>query len=153
MIAEKDILNIQKSWGEGLLKIVEKHQKQEDYILEASNFIERLYAYNLGEVLFKPTLAANQQFRLTREGALSYFVGNNLRFPEDSGFALKEWKAIRWENASIKIYGEFAIAMGNYYFLEPSDNELKVEFSFAYRLDSSGSLKIILHDSHLPYNS
>ena len=45
------------------------------------------------------------------------------------------------------------MAMGNYYFLETSDNELKVEFSFVYRLDHSGGLKIILHDSHLPYNS
>lgn len=152
MIAESDILHIQKLWSDGLLKIVETHQKEENFILEASNFIDTMYAYDSGEVLFKPTLASEQQFRFTKEGALSYFVGHNLKFPEDSGFALKGWQSIRWENARIKIYGDIAISIGNYYFLKPSGDELKVEFSFVYKLDKSGGLKIILHDSHLPYS-
>ena len=38
---------------------------------------QSLYAYYLGEVLFKPTLAVKQQFRPTFEGALSYFVASN----------------------------------------------------------------------------
>ena len=40
--------------------------------------------------------------------------------------------------------------MGNYYFGN-SDGEIKVEFSFAYKKDNNGKLKIILHDSHFPY--
>jgi hypothetical protein len=46
-----------------------------------------------------------------------------------------------------------AVAMGNYYFT-PVDggNEVKVEYSFAYTRDNNGKLKIILHDSHLPYS-
>ena len=40
--------------------------------------------------------------------------------------------------------------MGNYYFGN-SDEEIKVEFSFAFKKDIKGKLKIILHDSHFPY--
>ena len=45
-----------------------------------------------------------------------------------------------------------AYAMGNYYFKDSSGQELKVEFSFVYILDDEKKLKIVLHDSHLPYN-
>jgi hypothetical protein len=40
--------------------------------------------------------------------------------------------------------------MGNYYFTK-DDVELKVEFSFVFKKDDNGILRIILHDSHLPY--
>jgi len=45
-----------------------------------------------------------------------------------------------------------AAAMGNYYFTPANGGEeVKVEYSFAYTKDKDGKLKIILHDSHLPY--
>ena len=40
--------------------------------------------------------------------------------------------------------------MGNYYFTN-EDGDLKVEFSIVYKKDTENNLKIILHDSHLPY--
>ena len=40
--------------------------------------------------------------------------------------------------------------MGNYYF-KNADGDLKVEFSFVYKKDDFGNIKIVLHDSHLPY--
>ena len=150
MITTEEVLSIQEKWSYGLLKIVEKHQNNNDYNQEAINFIENLYAYNLGEVLFKPTLASDSQFRLDQESALSYFVGDNKNYPEDVGFALKGWTKIRWENVGIQIFSDCAIAMGNYYFTN-NEGELKVEFSFVYKKDESGAIKIVLHDSHLPY--
>jgi hypothetical protein len=73
-------------------------------------------------------------------------------YPEDHGFAIKPWTAIRWESAGVKISGNMAVAMGNYYFT-PANNgdEVKVEYSFAYIKDVDGKLRIVLHDSHLPY--
>ena len=42
--------------------------------------------------------------------------------------------------------------MGNYYFTPAKGgDDVKVEYSFAYTKDKDGKLKIILHDSHLPY--
>ena len=152
MITKQEVLNIQKKWSDGLLKIAEKHLNNSDYKQQAIIFIESLYGYDLGEVLFKPTLASDSQFRLDQQAALSYFIGANKNYPEDVGFALKGWTNIRWENAGIKVFSDCAICMGNYYFLnDKMIAELKVEFSFVYKKDLSGVLKIVMHDSHLPY--
>ena len=63
---------------------------------------------------------------------------------------MKPWTKIRWENSGIQLFQNIATAMGNYYFTK-DDVELKVEFSFVFKKDDDGILRIILHDSHLPY--
>jgi hypothetical protein len=42
------------------------------------------------------------------------------------------------------------MVMGNYFFTSPEGDEVKVEFSFAYILDSEGVLRIQLHHSSMP---
>ncbi len=150
MITENEVIDTQKSWSDGLLKIVSKHKNNEDYIKETHDFIDNIYDYNNGSVLFKPTLASDSQFRLSKESAVSYFIGNNDKYLEDTGFALKGWDNVIWENAMIKLEGDIAIAMGNYFFLNGSE-KLKVEFSFVFKKYDDGIIKILLHDSHLPY--
>ena len=150
MITEEEVFSAQKHWSDGLIKISNNHKNNLDYISQAINHIDRLYDYSDGKVLFKPTLARDIQFRNTKEGALSYFVANNDNFPEDNGFALKGWTDVRWENSGIQIFDNIAIAMGNYFFTN-NEGTIMVEFSFVYRKDIQGNLKIILHDSHLPY--
>ncbi len=152
-ITEQEVLDAQKIWGEGIVRIGKVYTEEGDYKAEAKKHIADLYGYNLGTVLFKPTLAAEKQFRTTEEGALSYFVGHNENFPEDHGFAIKPWSAVRWESTGIKTEGNMAIAMGNYYFT-PADggDEVKVEYTFAYTKDDEGALRIIMHGSHLPYS-
>jgi hypothetical protein len=93
-----------------------------------------------------------QQFRTGFQGALSYFTGGDKNYPEDHGFAIKPWSNVRFENAGIKIIGNMAVAMGNYYFTPAEGGDIvKAEYSFAYTKDKEGILKIILHDSHIPY--
>jgi hypothetical protein len=58
------------------------------------------------------------QFRLTFEGAKSYFIGETVRFSEDSGFALQPWTNVRFENASVILNDNTATAMGNYFFTQ-----------------------------------
>ena len=89
MITENEVIDTQKSWSDGLLKIVSKHKNNEDYIKETHDFIDNIYDYNNGSVLFKPTLASDSQFRLSKESAVSYFIGNNDKYLEDTGFALR----------------------------------------------------------------
>ena len=150
MITKEDVLSIQKKWSNGLLEIVNQHQNNLDFTSCASEFIDRLYDYQNTEVLFKPTLANEIQFRNSKDAALSYFIGNNSNFSEDNGFALKGWSNVKWENSGIQFFENIAIAMGNYYFTN-NEGTIKVEFSFVYKKDNNGDLKIILHDSHLPY--
>ena len=153
MITKEEVLSVQKQWSVGLLNIGKLYSESADYKQAAVNYLSELYGFQMGEVFFKPTLASVQQFRLTRENALSYFIGGNSNFDEDSGFALLGWKAIRFENIGIKIEGNIAIAMGNYFFQKENESEVKVEYTFVYKQEDYGKLYIILHDSHFPYNS
>jgi len=151
-ITEQDVLDAQKAWGEGIVKIGKVYLETGDYKTAALNHINEFYNYDQGSVLFKPTLTSQKQFRTDLEGALSYFVAGNENYTEDHGFAIKPWTKVRWENIGTKINGNIAVAMGNYYFTpEKGGEDVKVEYSFAYFKNEDGKLKIILHDSHLPY--
>lgn len=150
MIKIEDVKKAQEKWGEGIVAISEIYRSNGDYVERARSHIDSLYGYKNGPVLFKPTFAVKEQFRPTFEGALSYFVGENGICIEDKGFAIKGWKKVRFENDSIIIDGNTAMSMGNYYFTDMNDTEVKVEFSFGYILDSSQALKIHLHHSSMP---
>ncbi|GIS08651.1 MAG: phosphoribosyl-AMP cyclohydrolase [Flavobacteriales bacterium] len=150
MITIQDILDFQKEWGNSIIKISDSYKKNNDYLNDTNNLIDSLYAYDYEEVLFKPTLASDNQFRLSRTGALSYFIGGNDQFKEDEGFAIKGWTKIRWENAGYKIYSDIAVCMGNYFFSIDNSEPLKVEFTIVLKI-IDGKLKLILHDSHLPF--
>jgi hypothetical protein len=148
-ITKADVLAAQKTWGEGIVAISSAHSSGGDYAARATQHVNELYAYGEADVMFKPTLAAEQQFRGNFDDALSYFIGRE--GTEDSGFAIKGWTHVRWENAGIFTSDESAMAMGNYFFTGPDGAETKVEYSFGYVRNEAGDLKIILHHSSLPY--
>ncbi|MCY4181072.1 MAG: phosphoribosyl-AMP cyclohydrolase [Litoreibacter sp.] len=150
-ISEQAVIDAQKAWGEGIVAIAATHKDGGDFKTRASEHIETLYAYGESDVMFKPTLAAQDQFREKFGEALSYFVGTD--GTEDSGFAIKGWTNVRWENNGIFTADDSAMAMGNYYFTGPDGNETKVEYTFGYILDDAGDLKINLHHSSLPFSA
>ena len=150
MVGEADVNIAQKAWGDGIVAIASAHHSDGDYVDIARNHVETLYAYDIGTVLFKPTLAAVEQFRPNFESALSYFVASNNACPEDKGFAIKGWTNVRFENSDIILRDDSAIAMGNYFFTTPEGDEVKVEYTFGYIVDSSGNLRINLHHSSMP---
>jgi len=150
-ITIEQIEAIQQIWGDRLVKVGAFFSKDKDYKAEAEKLVDELYGYNEGTVLFKPTKAAEKQFRLTAEGAVSYFVGANENYPEDKGFALNPWKSVRFENAGFILEADYAIAMGNYIFTDMQDKETKVEYTFGYFHSVEGVLKINVHHSSLPF--
>lgn len=149
-ITEQDVIDAQTAWGEGIVAIASTHTEGGDFEARATEHIETLYAYGESDVMFKPTLAAEDQFRESFEEALSYFIGTE--GSEDSGFAIKGWTNVRWESNGIFTTDDAATAMGNYFFTGPDGTETKVEYSFGYVKDDAGNLKINLHHSSLPYN-
>jgi hypothetical protein len=151
MITEREIVQAQETWGDGVIAIGKAWTNGGDYKETAKEHVDRLYAYQLGPVLFCPTKASKKQFRMTREGAIAYFVGGNKKFPEDKGFALQPWTSVRFENAGIFIHGDYAVAMGNYFFTTKEGKEVKVEYTFGYLKGNDGKLKVNLHHSSLPY--
>lgn len=150
MMTRDQIDNAQQAWGDGIVAIATAHREGGDYVSIARNHVETLYAYGMGKVLFKPTLAAVEQFRPTFEQALSYFVASNNACPEDGGFAIKGWTKVRFENADVILNESMAVAMGNYFFTSPEGEEVKVEYTFGYVLDDTGKPRINVHHSSMP---
>ncbi len=149
-ITEEEVRAAQEAWAEGIEDISAVYLEEGDYRARAAAHILELYGYEQGPVLFKPTLAADDQFRENFEQALSYFVGGVVE--EDGGFAIKPWSEARFGEQEIILMGDAALAMGNYYFTPHEGGEpQKVEFSFGYFRDDDGELRINLHHSSLPY--
>ena len=150
-ITKQDVEAAQASWGAGILKIGAVHEEGGDYQAAAQEHLDTLYGYHVGDVVFKPTLAAEAQFRNDVESALSYVVGGNPNYAEDGGFAIKGWTAVRFENCGILCQEKTAQAMGNYFFTAKDGSVTKVEYSFGYVRDAEGRLLINLHHSSIPY--
>ncbi|NBC66247.1 MAG: phosphoribosyl-AMP cyclohydrolase [Bacteroidetes bacterium] len=151
-ITQQEVEAAQEAWGQGIVEIGQAFTNEEDYREAAANHVREFYAYGDETILFKPTLASEDQFREDFDQALSYFVGTE--GTEDGGFAIAPYTNVRWENEGTIIDedGDMAVAMGNYFFTGTDGNETKVEYSFAYMKDEDGNLRIILHHSSLPYS-
>ena len=149
-ISEDDVIDAQGLWADNVIQIGDLYTNNADYKKAAYDFVSNFYAYGIGNVLFKPTLATKNQFRLKFDDALSYFVGGSIK--EDKGFALKPWKEIRFGDRSFILEEHTALVMGNYYFLASNTSEeVKVEYTFGYIKNENGELVINLHHSSLPY--
>ena len=150
MISHEDIAKAQAEWADAVVTVGRLLPDRAAFAAAAADALERLYAFDEGEVLFKPTRATERPFRTTRRGALSYFVGGDADFPEDRGFALNPWTAVRFDNHAHHISGDRAWVMGWYHFTDQDGGELAVEYTFGYMKTPAG-LKIFLHHSSMPY--
>merc|ERR1711862_441482 len=81
-----------------------------DYVATAAEAAGELYGYGRSNVLFKPTKAADAQFRPTADDAMSYFVGHETAveggYTEDAGFAInggKGWSHVVFDNHQIEL--------------------------------------------------
>jgi len=152
MITKSQIHETQKKWGDGIVKIGALKDNESECLEFTSLFLNSLYDFENNDVLFKPTKAAEQQFRPNFEMALSYFLGGSKSYcSEDEGFAMKPWLDVKFVNSGFIIENERAIAMGNYFFTDSSGAVVKVEYTFGYKL-RNGSLVIDLHHSSLPFS-
>merc|ERR1712065_44925 len=124
-ISEDEIAAARKAWGDALVSISTAYDESgiEKATELAEGALDGAYGYNLGPVLFKPTLASGEKtFRPTRDGALAYFVE-----------------------------GDVAMWMGWVTFTDKDGGVTKVDKSWGYKKDDQGNLRIVLHHSSLPY--
>ncbi len=140
-----------ETWGSNLVSISKTFRAGEDYQKTASELIKKTYNYEIGPVLFKPTLASVITFRNTFEGALSYFVAGNSDYTEDRGFALNPWEKVNFEIAGVVLAKDHAIVMGNKLLSDITGRITKANFTMGFIRDENGKLKINLHHSSLPY--
>ncbi len=90
MITKEQVLKAQNEWGAGVVKVGSLKDNRSECESFTSDFLDNLYAFEGGTVLFKPTKCALEQFRPTKEEALSYFIaGDDCACDEDNGFAIQ----------------------------------------------------------------
>ena len=155
-ITETDLAKARIAWGDGLIAISRAFDAGGIDATKAiaGSLLDSLYGFEFGPILFKPTLSGGAQtFRTDRTGTLSYFIGHNPDFPQDTGFGLKSWSDVSSDTASFFIEGDLALWMGWVRFTDRHGDTVKVDKSFGYRRAADGSLKLVLHHSSLPYSA
>lgn len=154
-ITQAEVQAAQQGWCQALLDIGATYAKSGQPAAKAlaEKVIDSAYGYQMGAVLFKPTLTVNPQtFRPTRAGALSYFVGGDAEFPRDSGFALKGWTRCEVANNAIFIAGDSATTMGKVSFTGKDGKVTSVDKTWKFVKDDAGNLRIVVHHSSLEYS-
>merc|ERR1712113_82431 len=153
-------MGAQKAWSNAIKSISKTYLDGGDYVGAAAEAAGELYGYGHSNVLFEPTKANEAQFRPTAAEAMSYFVGHEAvvdGYKEDAGFAInggKGWSDVVFDNHKIELMGNAAIAMGNYYFTSAEDgSKAKVEYTFGYKRNDDGKVRIFLHHSSVPYST
>lgn len=154
-ITAQDVKAAQDAWGQALINISTVYKKEglAAATKTAQQVLDGAYGYDLGPVLFKPTLASGETtFRTTEDGALSYFVGGNSTYG-DKGFALKGWTQYAYKNAGVQIHGDTALTMGHVILTDDKGNVTTVDKTWGFKKDKDGVVRIVLHHSSLPYSN
>lgn len=146
----KDTLQL---WCDNVVLIGKIYSDGDDYVSAANKVLTENYDYDNGKVLFKPTLAFGPQtFRPTKEGALSYFIGGNIEFPDDKGFKLKPWVKVWYNKLDYILHGDIALVQCNVHLIGDDDSHIFVNKSFVFKICTDGNIRIILHQSSLPFH-
>lgn len=154
MITKEDIAAALAIWGDQKVAISRAFEAGgvDAARKAATAHLDTNYGYNLGPVLFKPTMASGEQtFRPTKAGALAYFCGHSAEYPLDAGFAIRGWRGMESVTSAEFIEGDIAMWMGWVRLIDREGNITKVDKSFGYKKDDGGILRIVLHHSSLPY--
>ncbi|MBD1420972.1 hypothetical protein [Sphingobacterium chuzhouense] len=150
---EEMVIDTLQRWCDNVVLIGKVHAEGGDVAAAADKVLSDNYDYDHGKVLFKPTLAFGPQtFRPTKEGALAYFIGENSNFPYDKGFKLKPWVKVWFNKLDYILHGDIAIVQCNVHFIGDDDSHIFVNKSFVFKICDDGKIRIVLHQSSLPYS-
>ena len=144
MVSDK-IRQFLDSWRNGVIEIGKVHVEGGDYNKCAENFLSAHYAFDIEDVLFKPTFTKEVIFRNNKDDALSYFVKGSIK--EDNGFALKPWESIDLVEVNSIEEDSLIIAMGAFNF-KPVNQDVITLVAFTFLLlKDKDSFKIKVHHS------
>ena len=144
-INKVEVVDFLSSWKNGVIDIGKIYKEGKDYKQRARAFIEKHYAFDMGDVLFKPTFTNEVVFRNNIDDSLSYFVAGDIS--EDSGFAIKPWVDIKLTEVNFILEDNLCVVMGVLN-LKPLDSENKTKIAFTFILvKDNHELKIKVHHS------
>ena len=150
---ENLVHKMQEKWANIILEIGKAYKKKISSNSLIFELLHDVYAFDHSEVLFKPTLAKQNQFRSSKEEFISYFLGQNKVCKEDSGFAIKGWKHVFSDAKAVFLDENMALWMGWVTLVNKDRQSTKVDKSFGFKLCKRRHLKIVLHHSSLPYQN
>lgn len=151
--SEKMVIDTLQLWCDNVVEVGKAFTDNGDVKKLAIKVLTDNYDYDNGKVLFKPTLAFGPQtFRDTKEGALAYFIGGNSDYPNDKGFKLKPWVKVWYNKLDYILHNDIAILQCNVHFVGGDDSHIFVNKSFVFKICDDNKIRIILHQSSLPYN-
>ena len=78
-------------------------------------------------------------------------MGGSSDYPNDNGFKLKPWVKVWYSKEDFILNGELAIVQCNVHFIGADDSHIFVNKSFVFKQCDDGKIRIILHQSSLPY--
>ena len=134
-ITQDELAQARTAWGDALVAISKTYEADgiDAARALANDVLDAAYGYNMGDVLFKPTLASGEKtFRPTKKGALAYFVGHDDDYPLDGGFGLKGWREVVSETSASFIEGDVGMWMGWVTFTDKDGGVTKVDKSWGY---------------------
>lgn len=141
-----------QTWCDNVVHIGRVYVEGGDLTIATNKVLSDNYDYDNGKVLFKPTLAfGDKTFRPTKESALAYFISGNSSYPNDKGFKLKPWVKVWYNKLDYILHGDLAILQCNVHFIGADDSHIFVNKSFVFKICDDGKIRIILHQSSLPY--
>ena len=144
MVSDK-IRQFLDSWRNGVIEIGKVYVEGGDYNKCAENFLSAHYAFDIEDVLFKPTFTKEVIFRNNKDDALSYFVKGSIE--EDNGFALKPWESIDLVEVNSIEEDSLIITMGAFNF-KPVNQDVITLVAFTFLLiEDKNSFKIKVHHS------
>ena len=143
-ITEQELTEAGKIWGDALV-VISKYMKMVvsmQEILRTLPFMVPMDTTSDLSSLNLPFASGEQIFRPTREGALSYFVGQammNTHLMAVSG--IKGWRMQFLETSASFIQGDVAMWMGWVTFTDKDGNVTKVDKSWGYKKDEEGMIE------------
>lgn len=150
---EKQVIDTLQLWCDNVVLVGKIHAEGGDVLNVCCKILSENYDYDNGKVLFKPTLAfGNQTFRPSKEGALAYFIGGNSDFPNDKGFKLKPWVKVWFSKLDYILHDDLSIVQCNIHLIGEDDSHIFVNKSFVFKICEDDKIRIILHQSSLPYH-
>ena len=89
MITKEQVIEAQNEWGAGVVKIGSLKDNRSECESFTSDFLDKLYSFEDGPVLFKPTKCELEQFRPTKAKAKSYFIAGDDRVCNEDNFGTR----------------------------------------------------------------
>ena len=155
-VTTEEVEACQKAWADAIVNISKIYRDKGKFVEAAGEAAGALYGYGHGNVLFKPTKAAVNPFRPDASEAMSYFVGeNNVEKGYRRGRRLRHQ---RWQGLE-----EGSPTPPSPAFLRPACHRHprhryhrprhRVEYTFGYKRNDDGNVRICLHHSSVPYSA